>query len=112
MLFNSWQFICVFLPITLALFYSVPHDTARSRKFLLLFASIAFYGYWNWHYLFLLGASIGGNYLVAHYLACQPRFRRGFLLVGIIGNLALLVYYKYSAFFLEQWSLFRDHTRG
>ena len=65
-------------------------------------ASLFYYGYWNPKYVVLLLASIGANYIIG----CVIVRRRGtaaksFLVLGIVGNLALLGYFKYADFFLE-----------
>jgi hypothetical protein len=45
MLFSSWQFIFLFLPVTLAGFFLIPAQPAWPRKIWLLAASLFFYGY-------------------------------------------------------------------
>ncbi|MBF6570077.1 MAG: MBOAT family protein [Candidatus Binataceae bacterium] len=111
MLFNSYAFTFAFLPIVLILFGLF----ARSGRQLLtagfvILASLFFYGWWNWHYLFLFGFSIGFNYLWSLILApadqdiadTASRVRRRQMLMGagVAVNLALLGYFKYRNFFV------------
>lgn len=71
--------------------------------------SFYFYAYWNWKFAFLLGASIVGNWLVAHAVAAgRTQTSQGFelspagrnaLRVGVAGNLVVLGFFKYYGFF-------------
>lgn len=69
----------------------------------LVAGSLFFYGYWDLSYLPLLLGSIFFNFFVGSALGDdQNRLPRQLLLViGIVGNIALLGYFKYTAFFLE-----------
>lgn len=60
-------------------------------------ASLFFYGYWNPAYLLLLAASILVNFLASLAIKeGRPESARSrWLIVGIIANLAILMYYKY-----------------
>ena len=71
MLFNSYIFIFLFLPLTLAGWYLLNHLKAReSAKLFLAGMSLWFYGYFNVYYLAVIVASILGNY----FLSCLMRF--------------------------------------
>jgi D-alanyl-lipoteichoic acid acyltransferase DltB (MBOAT superfamily) len=61
MLFSSWQFIFLFLPVTVAGFFLIPAQPAWSRKIWLLAASLYFYGHWKIEYIPLLALSIGAR---------------------------------------------------
>ena len=104
MLFNSYIFIFLFLPLTLAGWYLLNHLKAReSAKLFLAGMSLWFYGYFNVYYLAVIVASILGNY----FLSCLMRFSksRAFarlgLLAGLLLNLGFLFYFKYYDFFFE-----------
>lgn len=97
MLFNSYVYIFVFLPLTWTL-YLVSHTSRFSglKTLLLIVASIAYYAYWNpWHLLLLL-PSIGLNYLLGTSLAKRPS--SSVLTLGILLNLSPLLFFKYSNF--------------
>ena len=101
MLFNSFEFIFGFLPITLALFYVAGRlGGARLALGWLTAASLVFYGWWNPGYLFLLAGSMGFNYIFGLLLS-RPGSSRLLLATGIGANLAILGYFKYSGFLAE-----------
>lgn len=103
MLFNSQEFVFLFLPLAWALFEVLRRRAAwRAVLWWLLLASLAFYGWWDWRALFLLGASIGANFALGLWLA-RPRPPRGLLAAGVAANLALLGWFKYAAFFASNW---------
>ncbi len=98
MLFNSPEFIALFLPITLLGFYLLGRFT-DARLFWLLAASAVFYGYWDVRFLPLLAGSILFNWLLAE---CLPRYsRRVLIVVGVSANLLLIGVFKYFNFFAE-----------
>ncbi|MGH8612857.1 MAG: MBOAT family O-acyltransferase [Gammaproteobacteria bacterium] len=106
MLFNCYEFIFGFLPLTLALFYLLGSlGWQRPALIWLTAASFFFYGWWNPSYVLLLLASILFNYAVGALLTRAARqgapLRHTLLAFGITGNLALLCYYKYAAFFVS-----------
>ncbi|MBV8654047.1 MAG: MBOAT family protein [Alphaproteobacteria bacterium] len=104
MLFNSYEFLFGFLPVTLIGFFAFGRASMRLAALWLALASIVFYGWWNPHYVVLLLASAGGNYLLGRQLARSrrdgpDRQRKLLLAGGIVANLALLGFYKYAGFF-------------
>jgi len=106
MLFNSPEFIYLFLPIVLTGFFWLARASHRIAATWLTAASLFFYGWWNPAYLGLLLASIFFNYGMGVVLAgeaVKPEAqRRTYLLViAVSANLVLLGYYKYANFFLD-----------
>lgn len=102
MLFSSYAFIFLFLPLAVVGYYTVRAGLgARAGIAFLIFASLVFYASWNPPYLALLLASIGMNYFVATRLVAENPHRRRWLAAGIGANLALLGYFKYTNFFLD-----------
>jgi alginate O-acetyltransferase complex protein AlgI len=103
MLFNSYAFIAVFFPITLAAF-AVAHVHSRQLAIVvLLAASLAFYGYWDPRYLALLLASITVNYLVSLAIARSKTRKTILLAVGLSFNLLVLAWFKYAFFFYSNF---------
>jgi D-alanyl-lipoteichoic acid acyltransferase DltB (MBOAT superfamily) len=103
MLFNSYPFLFVFLPLSLAGFFLLARAGPLPGAGWLALASLAFYGWWNPVYVALLAASIGFNFVVGLAIvreAGTPRARRR-LAFGVAANLALLAYYKYADFFVS-----------
>jgi D-alanyl-lipoteichoic acid acyltransferase DltB (MBOAT superfamily) len=105
MVFTSFQFILVFLPVTLAGFI-VAHRFGGWQWALnfLAVASLAFYGMWGVGLLLILLASILFNYSAGNVLAClssHPQVARNALLGSIAINLGMLGYLKYTNFFID-----------
>ena len=106
MLFNSYSFIFVFLPVVLLGFFLLARLQARFAATWLALASLFFYGYWNPVYVGLLMASIVVNYGFARWMiqanaASQYASKKQILITAITANLLLLGYYKYAGFFIN-----------
>lgn len=100
MLFNSYVFIFVYLPIVFAGFFlTAKYVSRRAATLVLVLASFAFYGYWDFHYVPLLFASITFNYLIGWQIG-RSQHRRFWLICGLVINVLLLGYFKYTDFFL------------
>lgn len=101
MLFNSYQFIFLFLPVALAGYFVLGRFGNLAPVIWLALASLVFYSVSNWQFVFLLLASIAFNYLIGLLLISQrlraaPRF--AVLTVGVTGDLLVLGYFKYAGF--------------
>lgn len=103
MIFSSPEFIFIFLPVTFLIYFSL--NKARKHKLAkisLVLASLYFYSYWSLEYLPLMVGSIIFNYSVGVLISSKTgRAKKFFLSVGVISNLAILGYYKYANFFLD-----------
>jgi D-alanyl-lipoteichoic acid acyltransferase DltB (MBOAT superfamily) len=111
MLFNSYIFIFLFLPVTVFLYFGLNRRKwVRLSIIWLIFISLVFYGWWNPKYVLLLVGSILSNYAIGEWLKKNrdaDRFKRKFLLViGISGNLLLLGFFKYADFFISNFDSF------
>jgi D-alanyl-lipoteichoic acid acyltransferase DltB (MBOAT superfamily) len=105
MLFNSYVFIFLFLPLTMAGFFLLARVRPRLAAAWLTAASLFFYGWWNPLYVWLLAASIVFNYafgaLIGRAVADGAHRRaKTALIVALTANLGVLAYYKYANFFL------------
>lgn len=105
MLFNSYGFIFLFLPVVLIGFFQLARIDHRFAAAWLALSSLFFYGYWNPAYIGLLLGSIVANYSFGSWIARagarqEAGGRKRLLIVAIAANLALLAYYKYANFFL------------
>jgi alginate O-acetyltransferase complex protein AlgI len=100
MLFNSPEFLFLFLPIAFGAYLCALHwSSGYVAKSILLFASLFFYTWWNWRFLPILLASYLLNYAFGRGLAgCEGRARLRLLAVAIFANLAALAYFKYVGF--------------
>lgn len=104
MLFNSYIFIFLFLPLVLAGYYGLNHfKQYKLGMAWLIGMSMWFYGYNSIHYLFILIISILLNYLLVEGMSRVKRHksRQLLMIVGILLNLGILFYYKYYDFFIE-----------
>ena len=104
MLFNSYEFIFLFLPITLVIYFTLNRfDKNRLAKGWLVLASLYFYSYFNKKYLILIVASIGVNYFVGKLLEEKKDVvvRKVLLICGVVFNVGMIGYYKYYDFFVE-----------
>jgi len=107
MLFNSALYLFAFLPVTvIGYFWLCRVRWIAAAQGWLVLASLFFYSYWKLAYLPILLGSLVVNFLIGNELSKRgmPRSqlpRRGLLAVGIMGNLALLGYFKYANFFAD-----------
>lgn len=105
MLFNSYEFIFLFLPITLIIYFMLnKYNKNLLAKSWLVIASLYFYSYFNKSYLILIIISILVNYFIGTELNMKINnvIRRKILLIfGIVFNLGALGYFKYYDFFIE-----------
>ena len=107
MLFNSYPFIFLFLPITIYLFYLLGRYSQPTAAAWLVIASLFFYGWWNPRYLALLLISIIVNYaigvgLIKEQQRCGKSKRcKAILVIGLTFDLVLLGYYKYANFVIH-----------
>ena len=108
MLFNSYEFIFMFLPVMFVVyFYLMSKRVVLGAKIWLVAGSLFFYSYWNITYLPLILISMFTNYGVGLTLVNQDRVKissKTVLAFGIFFNLALLGYFKYTDFFLENFN--------
>lgn len=99
MLFNSFEFLFVFLPGVLAAYYLTRrHVSHIAALFVLSLASLVFYAWWDVRNLPLLLGSIAVNHLVAR--AMERWGNQPFLALGILFNLGLLGFFKYADFLI------------
>ena len=102
MLFTSPEFLCVFLPLTLAGFHLLRLAERPQLCVPFLFvASMAFYAWWSPRFLILLAISMVVNWGTAHALARLAGGQRKAMFVGgLVWNLGILAYFKYADFFI------------
>lgn len=112
MLFNSYDFIFFFLPITLGSFWLL--SGFQKCSFVvgwLILVSLYFYSVWNASFLFLLLANVSVNWLVGEGFIYLRRDLLGdknvanrvrlLLILGVTFNLGFLGYFKYINFFID-----------
>lgn len=107
MLFSSITFLFIFLPLVLFVYYILLRKT-EYRNYWLLIVSLCFYAWGEPVYVFLMLASIIGNYLLGLWMAkTQGQTQRQLiLLVSVILNLGILFYFKYYDFVVKNLNTF------
>ena len=113
MLFNSIEYFLAFLPLSIIVYFAFVHRRFFvASKVWLLVCSIFFYCYWKFDYIWILLASIIFNFTVGSILSdlskrtIKPKINKCILTLGIVSNVALLVYYKYTDFIIKDINLF------
>ena len=103
MLFNSYIFILLFLPLCLFGYFGLNHlkQYTLAQAFL-LGMSLWFYGYFNPSYLLIILVSIVVNFLFTRMMSHTkvPALRKLEVVCAIVLNLGILFYFKYFDFFL------------
>ncbi len=129
MLFNSYEFLLVFLPVAFVLFW-YGGQSIRWRLALLTIASYAFYSWWQfsgwedfvstlhpqsrhellqslwrWRFTLILLLSSSIDYWAAKWIVATPiqrqATRRTLLAISLSANLGLLGFFKYFGFFSQ-----------
>ena len=113
MLFNSYIFIFIFLPISFLIYFLLLEKRLIvGAKGFLVFASLFFYSWWNIAYLPLILGSMLFNYVIGNSLNENFKkvqiHKKTLLTIGIVANLGLLGYFKYTDFFIENFNLVFD----
>ncbi len=98
MSFTTIEFMFRFLPIFLIVYYVVP---TRYKNMILLIGSFVFYAWGQHFYLLLLLLSIVVNYTFGRLIGERRAQRKPLLILGLIYNFGLLVFFKYTNFFIE-----------
>ncbi|OGO20865.1 MAG: alginate O-acetyltransferase, partial [Chloroflexi bacterium RBG_16_50_11] len=102
MLFNSYIFLFIFLPITLLGYHLIgKRGNSRAVIFWLVFASLFFFAWSSPYYLILISASILFNYAFGLILARPIKHRKLVMASGVAVNILLLGYFKYTNFFID-----------
>ena len=104
MIFSSYPFLFLYLPIVLLGYHLLRHiRRSVALKVFLVAASLVFYGLGQPDYLFMFVLSMVLNYVMVWGIAKSGRkaVRVLLLLAAVVWNIGLLVYFKYTNFLLE-----------
>ena len=102
MLFSSISFIYYFLPLVLITYFIVPN---RFKNIVLLLFSLFFYFYGEGIYIIFLLLSCLVNYYVGILIDRNEGFKRKiYLIIGLIFDIGLLIYFKYTNFFVDNFN--------
>ena len=107
-LFNSLEFL-FFLPIVFALYWLCA-GRANLRNLVIVIASYAFYGWWDYRFLALLALSTASSYASGIAIEkCQERKTAKWICAAnVVFNLSILAFFKYFNFFGENFARIMD----
>ena len=104
MIFNSWEFVFLFI-LVFSAFYAI---APQFRKWVLLAASVVFIGYTHWGYLALAVSTALLTYSSAIWIEKQSddKTRQKAFTISLIAHLAILIFFKYFGFLEANMGLF------
>ena len=103
MVFSTYEFIFLFLPIVLIGYFLLGKlKNKKIQQIFLIIASLFFYGYYNVSYLAIILISVLVNYGMS--ILINKQHKKWLLVLGIIFNVLLLGYFKYSNFFIDTFN--------
>ncbi|MCV2268427.1 MBOAT family protein [Clostridioides difficile] len=108
MIFSSLTFLFAFLPVVFILYFLV---NDKLKNFVLLLTSLFFYAWGEPKYIFLMLGSIVVNYIFGLKVSSDnKKEQKLWLTLSVIFNISLLVIFKYSNFFVDNFNaLFNSH---
>ena len=108
MVFSSLTFLFFFLPLTLFFHYITKNNLFRNLS--LTVFSLIFYAWGEplWVFLLLFSAifDYGNGLLIAHYLSKSKLKAKWILALSIIGNVGILIAFKYGGFIYDNINYF------
>ena len=113
MLFNSIEYLFIFLPVVfLIYFFFNKVKLYNVAKIFLLIASLYFYASYKIEYVPILISLILFNYLISHTFKCDisNSIKKLILSFGVIGNVLILLYFKYFNFLIAELSKITNST--
>ena len=101
MLFNSYEFLFLFMPVVLLGYYGL--FVRRGQLVFLTVMSYVFYGWWDYRFCALMLLSTIIDYVAGARMtvAATPRRRRCWLVFSVVSNLSLLGFFKYFDLFAQ-----------
>ncbi len=98
MLFSSTFFLIYFFPIFFTIYFTIPIGL---KNYFIVLASLLFYAWGAPKFVFILLGTIIFNFILAHLIAKTSDKKQKLLLFSVLGNLGLLLFFKYANFFIE-----------
>lgn len=105
MQFNSYIFICLFLPLLVVIYFVSNKVNTMFGKFILIIGSVTFYAYGDSKTLIVMGISLMMNYGFAQCIRRIRKWHKTFLLFPVLVNIGLLLYFKYINFTISNINL-------
>lgn len=104
MQFNSYVFICIFMPLMMIGYFGGNKLNVVIGKVLLIAGSIVFYAYSDRTVLTVMGISLGINFAFAVCIRKSQRWSKLYLVIPIVINAGLLLYFKYINFAISNFN--------
>ena len=101
MVFSSYLFVFLFLPLALAAYFATP---AKYRNASLALASYVFYGWTNPWFVLLMFSTTLVDFTDGRMIGKHPGGKRWFLLFSLLFDLGVLGYFKYFNFGIENFN--------
>ena len=112
MLFNSLDFLLIFLPAALLGYHSIKNIKLKLAWITIL--SLVFYAYWNWKFVGLIIISVIIDFIcgkrITDFRLSDRRKAKKWMIVSIVTNLVILGFFKYCDFFIGSANFFLDST--
>jgi len=110
MVFSSLEFLFLFFPAMLAVYYIIPHKYLKWRNLALLITSLIFYGWGEPIYVFLMIFSITFDYIYGYGVSINKakgndKLARRFVIASMVTNILVLGFFKYADFFINNLRL-------
>lgn len=108
MLFNSFEFLFVFLPSVLLGCLLFSAFKSSSAKIWIIFSSLFFYSWWNAFHILIILSVMLFTFTVGQSMlrVSDSRLRKALLVLGLSVDIAVLGYFKYFIFFAESINSF------
>lgn len=100
MVFSSFSFLIVFLPLVIIGYYIIPKKYTKVKNIILLIASLIFYSFGEPKYTILMVVSILVNYILT-LLMSKKNNNKVIFVFTIIIDIGILVFFKYSNFIIN-----------
>ena len=112
MLFNSYEFLVLFLPLVRLGYYVVLPKSWRLG--FLTVASYIFYGWWDYRFCSLMFLTTVIDYVAALgiYRARTPAAKKGWMLLSVVSGLTLLGFFKYYGLFAQTGNALASWLHG
>ena len=107
MLFHSPFFLFLFLPVILSLYFLTSKYSKSAYEYILVFAGIFFYAYWDIFLSPIIIGSIIFNYYFSKKIKEIPddKSKRKLLIIAIIFNIIWLAIFKYTDFIIQNLNI-------
>lgn len=103
MVFNSLNFVTFFSVVFLLYWFAAKN--IKLQNIVLLVSSYVFYAFWDWRFVSLLLFTSLFNFVLGYQMGKtnNPKGRKRLLHIGMIVSIGLLVYFKYTNFFITSF---------